>query len=67
MHDELQGFMASIPLIQSAVKVAGDGGVRLTIDVSDNDYDAVMDFVRQARGQVFRLIPIWDTEENDDS
>ena len=53
-------FHACIPLIQSAVKVAGDGGVRLTIDVAESDYDAVMDFVRQARGRSFRLVPLWD-------
>lgn len=66
MADDIS-FEASIPLIQSAVKVAGDGGVRLTIDVSDDYYDIVMDFVRQARGQTFRLVPMWITEEKGES
>lgn len=59
-------FRASIPPIQSAVKVAGDGGVRLTIDVADSDYEAVMDFVRQARGRSFRLVPVWDVQQQEE-
>jgi hypothetical protein len=66
MADDKPGFLASIPAIQSAVRITGDGGgVRLTIDVSEMYYDRVMEFVKQARRKSFRLVPLWDETDNE--
>lgn len=37
MGDEQAQFRASLPSILSAIKVSGDGGLRLQLDVPDSD------------------------------
>ena len=47
-------FEASLPPIQSAISVAGDGGARIKLDVPETDMDAVMRLAA-LRGQVLRV------------
>jgi len=47
-------FLATIPLLQSAIQVSGDGGARIKLDVPDECMDAVVALMGM-RGQVLRV------------
>ncbi len=47
-------FEASLPPIQSAISVAGDGGARVKLDVPETEMDAVIRLAA-LRGTVFKV------------
>ena len=47
-------FLATIPLLQSAIQVSGDGGLRLKLDVPESEMDAAVGLLT-LRGQVLRV------------
>lgn len=47
-------FEATIPMLQSAISIAGDGGARVKIDIPENEMDAVMKLTAM-RGEVLRV------------
>jgi hypothetical protein len=47
-------FLASIPPLMSAVQVAGDGGLRLKLDVPDSEID-ILGALLAMRGEVLRV------------
>ncbi len=47
-------FLASLPPIQSAISLAGDGGARIKLDVDESQMGAVM-WLATLRGLVFRV------------
>jgi len=60
-------FRASIPPLQSAVSVHGGGdGVRLKLDVPQQDIDAALAFVRACQGKSFRLVVVRDDGTGDE-
>lgn len=47
-------FEATIPALQSAITIAGDGGARLKLDVPESEMEAVARLLA-LRGQVLRV------------
>ena len=47
-------FLASIPPLQSALTISGDGGGRLKLDFDDSQTDAVLALLRW-RGELLRV------------
>jgi len=47
-------FLATFPLIQSAIKVSGDGGMRIQLDIPDDQMDAAVQLLA-LRGEVLRV------------
>lgn len=47
-------FLASIPPLQSALTVAGDGGCRLKLDADDSQLDSVLQLMAW-RGELLRV------------
>lgn len=47
-------FLASIPSLQSALTIAGDGGGRLKLDVDDSQIDKLLKLL-DWRGQLLRV------------
>jgi len=53
--DEPVSFLATFPLIQSAIKVAGDGGARVQLDIPESELPAIARLL-MLRGVVLRVI-----------
>lgn len=65
-EDELLTFRASIPPLQSAINIHGSGdGVRIKIDIPQQDLDPAMAFIRQCQGKSFRLVVVRDDDEGE--
>ena len=47
-------LLASLPPLQSAITISGDGGARIKLDVPESEMDAVMRLAG-LRGVVFRV------------
>lgn len=47
-------FLCSLPLIQSAIRIAGDGGARVLIDIPETEMAAIVRLVL-LRGQLLRV------------
>ncbi len=47
-------FLCSLPLIQSAIRIAGDGGARVLIDIPESELPAIVRLVL-LRGQLLRV------------
>ncbi len=57
--DDMLTFVASLPPIQSAVKVDGMGdGARIQLDVPRSDIDAVLTLAREFGGRTFRVVVV---------
>lgn len=54
MSDEPLTFLASFPNVQSAIRVAGDGGARITLDIPESEMPAIVRLVL-LRGIVLRV------------
>ncbi len=60
-RDELMTFRASIPPIQSAVRLDGGGdGMRLQLDIPATDVEAALDLWRAMAGTSFRVVIVRD-------
>jgi hypothetical protein len=47
-------FLASFPNIQTAIRVAGDGGARILLDIPEDEMPAIVRLMLM-RGQVIRV------------
>lgn len=54
MADAPVTFMASFPNIQTAIRVAGDGGARILLDIPENELPAIARLLLM-RGMVLRV------------
>lgn len=52
--NELIEFLASFPNVQSAIRVAGDGGARITLDIAESEMPAIVRLMLM-RGMVLRV------------
>lgn len=60
-EDQPMTFRASIPPIQSAVRLDGGGdGMRLQLDIPATDVEAALDLWRAMAGQSFRVVIVRD-------
>jgi hypothetical protein len=54
MSEEPVSFLASFPNIQTAIRVAGDGGARILLDIPETELPAIVRLLL-LRGQVIRV------------
>ena len=47
-------FLATIPLVQAAITVAGDGGMRVRLEIADDQMDKAVGLLSM-RGEVLRV------------
>lgn len=47
-------FVATLPLIQSAIKVSGDGGMRVQLEIADDQMDKAIGILSM-RGEVLHV------------
>lgn len=47
-------FLASIPTLQSAIQISGDGGGRIKLDIPENQMDIFQELL-MCRGRVLRI------------
>lgn len=60
-------FLAAFPPIQSAIKVCGDGGARIQLDIPESEMDEVMRLMA-LRGQVLQVtIRLHDNDRDRDT
>ena len=52
-------FYGSIPDIQSAIKISGNGAIRLQVDVPETELAEAIKIVA-ARGEVIKVTMEWD-------
>ena len=55
---DLLAVRAIIPSIATAVRKAGDGGMRVTLDIAYADEDAADAFVKACRGKTFWFVVV---------
>jgi hypothetical protein len=48
-------FEATIPLLQSAISIGGDGGARVKLDIAESDIAAVKRLM-DLRGEVLKVV-----------
>ena len=59
-------FEASLPAIQTAIKIAGDGGARVQLDIPETELPAIARLLL-ARGRVLRVtIEVQESSRSDD-
>ena len=63
MSNEPVTFLATIPPIQTAIKVAGDGGARVQLDIPESELPAIARLLL-ARGKVLRVTVEAEQEED---
>ena len=54
MVDKPVTFLASFPSIQTAIRVAGDGGARILLDIPEDELPAIARLLLM-RGQVLKI------------
>lgn len=54
MNDEPLTFLASFPNIQTAIRVAGDGGARILLDIPEDELPSIARLLLM-RGMVLRV------------